>query len=551
MRFELKSSMMGGGGWDRGASFFGVDLSHVLLFGSESNDLEGMALEDMMPQLGLEHSTATSTTYTTKGTTHKRSSTRGEEEEEEEEPDEPRSNRRLALHPNEPVRLPHFGQNLLLGSDRLRIEEARATEASLSQALHALKDKLRQRDPSTTFAAAELSRLVAEARAWINSTMANSIWKPATVQVLFQLSTLVIEIALSAQLCEQEMSSPASSVAPRLVLTKDGCGLPVKQKEAILMEAVVLLPSWCGGAVPGDLRVDLIDEDGNLVSSSGLKAVSEKAAFAARRAASVTIEKGTGKSVAFLRCACTVSKVEALSCVSRPIVVTTNEKQWSDALGKILRHQLFTANNVQHLPVNTIANALQDAYLRGTRQTLTDPPRPLSPREFDFIFGKLISMPSIDNFVTEREFQVLWEWLGPIFSKLRHNKQVQELWLQGFVMGLIDKESSERILLKERPGTFLVRFSLQMAGSFAIAYTSASGDSVQHYLLKKSDMNVSRTLASFLMDKDFFQIVLQTVPTFDSEMKWARFDKSKALEKYVGEPEKNSVEGYDEKLMML
>jgi hypothetical protein len=42
---------------------------------------------------------------------------------------------------------------------------------------------------------------------------------------------------------------------------------------------------------------------------------------------------------------------------------------------------------------------------------------------------------------------------------------------QGYIMGLISKEGAENLLCKEEPGTFLVRFSMQSAGAFAIAYT--------------------------------------------------------------------------------
>ncbi len=91
-------------------------------------------------------------------------------------------------------------------------------------------------------------------------------------------------------------------------------------------------------------------------------------------------------------------------------------------------------------------------------------------------------------------------------------------------MGFISKEQADALLLQERPGTFLVRFSSQAAGSFAIAY-HAPGGGVCHYLIRKPDVNQARSLALFLTEKDFFQTLLQTIPSFDTEPQWARFGR--------------------------
>jgi hypothetical protein len=72
---------------------------------------------------------------------------------------------------------------------------------------------------------------------------------------------------------------------------------------------------------------------------------------------------------------------------------------------------------------------------------------------------------------------------------------------------------------------------------------------VAHYLIKKSDVNVARSLAVFLAEKDYFKILLQTIPSFGSDLKWARFNKMLALQKYVGNIViDKSVDGYDSNL---
>jgi hypothetical protein len=47
---------------------------------------------------------------------------------------------------------------------------------------------------------------------------------------------------------------------------------------------------------------------------------------------------------------------------------------------------------------------------------------------------------------------------------------VGNLWKSGLVYGFIAKDAVHRALSNERPGSFLVRFSENHAGSFAVAY---------------------------------------------------------------------------------
>ncbi len=110
------------------------------------------------------------------------------------------------------------------------------------------------------------------------------------------------------------------------------------------------------------------------------------------------------------------------------------------------------------------------------------------------------------------------------------------MWLHGYIMGFVSKEASEALLIREPPGTFILRFSSQAPGSFAIAYTAPEG---------KSDVNMACSLDVFLGEKSFFSCLLQTIPSFDAELRWARVDKDKAFGKRFVP---SRVEGYDETL---
>jgi hypothetical protein len=101
-------------------------------------------------------------------------------------------------------------------------------------------------------------------------------------------------------------------------------------------------------------------------------------------------------------------------------------------------------------------------------------------------------------------------------------------------------------LILEPPGTFILRFSFQDPGSFAIAYTAPEGNAVNHYLISKNDVNMACSLDVFLGEKPFFKFLLQTIPSFEVEMRWARVDKTKAFGKAFKSIER--VKGYDKVL---
>ncbi len=220
--------------------------------------------------------------------------------------------------------------------------------------------------------------------------------------------------------------------------------------------------------------------------------------------------------------------------------------QFDEALGQLLQHHIYGERG-EAAPAGAVCNELQTAYLRATRQHPADPARPLSPFDFRYMLQLHCKTPTPAT-VTRKEFAALWEWFGPIVSRIRHDKAIGQLWTQGLVMGFISKAESEELLRGEKPGTFVLRFSSQAPGSFAVAYAAPTGGGVAHYLLKKTDINVSVSLAKFLLEKPFFATLLQTVPSFSERRQWQRADKKKALGKWDKEASGSAVAGYDEVL---
>jgi hypothetical protein len=95
---------------------------------------------------------------------------------------------------------------------------------------------------------------------------------------------------------------------------------------------------------------------------------------------------------------------------SNVAVVTTNEKQWAAAFGKIMSARLYKNGEDTSLPCFTVANVLQEVYLMGTRQEMIDPPRPFSPHDFKYLFETLLG--SSLAHISSENFNSLWEWLG-------------------------------------------------------------------------------------------------------------------------------------------
>ncbi len=132
---------------------------------------------------------------------------------------------------------------------------------------------------------------------------------------------------------------------------------------------------------------------------------------------------------------------------------------------------------------------LQLHYLIATRQALNKIERPLTKTDLGYIWqlrferAKDVSRDAVQEF---------WKWFGKVLHILRHQKPVPELWAKvgrrrelfnknlnifffsgkGFIFGFISKEAAHDLLRGKPIGTFLIRFSEQSAGQFAVACVS-------------------------------------------------------------------------------
>lgn len=232
-----------------------------------------------------------------------------------------------------------------------------------------------------------------------------------------------------------------------------------------------------------------------------------------------------------------------------PFVVITNECQWEESEGLLLKKVVF--GDRQEIEWPFLANIVQRHFLRATRQDLIRPTRSLSPSDFDFILNKIfgghpmISQKSFDNF---------WNWFGKVVQKLRYQRHICGLWQSGLIHGFLSREQIYQALIGQPVGTFLIRFSERNPGCFAVAYKVDDEDpkcQIRHYLVRPDDTAGSKkTLPDFLADQPAFVYLLQV--TFNNgHTTFHKFLKDSVLEVYYSK--KSSLPpslGYDDNILL-
>ena len=75
---------------------------------------------------------------------------------------------------------------------------------------------------------------------------------------------------------------------------------------------------------------------------------------------------------------------------TRPFIVITNECQWEESEGTLLKKDAF--GEQAEIPWPQFANVLQRHFLRATRQDAVSPTRCLSQTDFEYIHSKFFGM---------------------------------------------------------------------------------------------------------------------------------------------------------------
>lgn len=217
---------------------------------------------------------------------------------------------------------------------------------------------------------------------------------------------------------------------------------------------------------------------------------------------------------------------------TRPFIVITNECQWEESEGTLLKKDAF--GEQAEIPWPQFANVLQRHFLRATRQDAVTPTRSLSQTDFEYIHVKFFGGQAT---ITPKAYVSFWTWFGKTIKKLRYQRHILPLWQTGLIHGFLSREAVHDVLRDQEPGTFLVRFSERHSGQFAVAYRidGPVNDQVRHYLVQPDDTaGNKKTLPDFLAEQAPFCYLLQIGTEDDNGVKvYHKFRKEAVLETYL------------------
>lgn len=217
---------------------------------------------------------------------------------------------------------------------------------------------------------------------------------------------------------------------------------------------------------------------------------------------------------------------------TRPFIVITNECQWEESEGTLLKKDAF--GEQPEIPWPQFANVLQRHFLRATRQDAITPTRCLSQTDFEYIHAKFFGNQAS---ITPKSYGAFWAWFGKTIKKLRYQRHILPLWQTGLIHGFLSRDAVHQVLRNEDPGTFLVRFSERHAGQFAVAYRIDGNpdERVRHYLVQPDDTaGNKKTLPDFLSEQSAFCFLLSIGTENENGVKvYHKFRKESVLDSYL------------------
>jgi hypothetical protein len=244
------------------------------------------------------------------------------------------------------------------------------------------------------------------------------------------------------------------------------------------------------------------------------------------------------------------------SILSKPFIVKTNENQWQEAEGILLKMEAFGEEN--EVTWFKFANVLQRRYLFATKQDQIQPHRLLTTEDFEYIYHTKFNankIPDANTVINPKQFDEFWKWFGPNLYKIRYQRHMITLWTRGIICGFINRTEAAEILQKTPVGTFIIRFSERCAG-FVITYTtvpdsplSSVDKEIRHYLIQPDDVMGKKTLPDFLGRYKPFVNLVKVTADLERGRAYDVNDKSLILTEYYSKKsEDDKTEGYDSQL---
>lgn len=198
---------------------------------------------------------------------------------------------------------------------------------------------------------------------------------------------------------------------------------------------------------------------------------------------------------------------------SAPFIVITNESQWGDSEGLLMKIKVFGDQN--EVPWEYLCNHIQYHFIRSTRQDSVKPDRPLSLFDLNYLARRSFND---KRMITKDDYDQFWNWFGLVCRRIRHQLPFHSLWMKGLVWGFISRKDSERVMESEPPGTFLIRFSESNPGKIVVSYVKWGPLSeIGHFLLACGPREAPKHLQQILEKKTvrlFFSLFLFSLFSF-------------------------------------
>lgn len=242
---------------------------------------------------------------------------------------------------------------------------------------------------------------------------------------------------------------------------------------------------------------------------------------------------------------------------SAAFIVKTNENQWEEAEGSLLKSEAFGTRS--DIPWFQLCNSLQRRYLMATKQDALKPQRPLTSQDFNYLYCVKFShqgsnvLPNEHTMVSAKAYDEFWLWFGPGLHKIRYQRHLCVLWSAGFLCGFLQREEAVRVLSGAPFGSFLIRLSERAKGAFAIAYVAFENDqlAVCHYLITQDDVfGPKKTLPDFLSTRKSLGYLTQVLTNPEDGSRLFRLcDKDTVLQEYYSKKTNDVSKGpnpYDE-----
>jgi len=249
-----------------------------------------------------------------------------------------------------------------------------------------------------------------------------------------------------------------------------------------------------------------------------------------------------------------VGSMETLieSKLSKPFIVKTNENQWQEAEGILLKMEAFEKEN--SVKWFKFCNALQRRYLYATKQDQIHPARLLTEQDFVYIYHTKFNpnrSPSVSTSITPKQYDEFWKWFGPNLYKIRYQRHMIQLWTRGVICGFMNRNEAAEILQQAPTGTFIIRFPERCPG-FVITYTSNEVEQedrlIRHYLIQEGDVGVKKTLPDFLGRHRPFIYLVKVTSDIENGRVYESCDKRILSEYYSKKTDDEQAEGYDSQL---